>query len=483
MHFGIISPKQLLDDVFENRKVIATIDLPNHLSKIANHYTDCHHSDVTYLAYKHTLLPLYAPFVPEKRRLKCLRLMKTSSYGAIHLALGVAASRVKQNTSLKYCPQCVVLQQELYGEYFWSRLWQISGADCCLLHGQLRNAIVERHNHHRHQFFAPCPKSCPSSKQYEASVESKIVTTQVERLLNRSPLKSSNLEQWTAYYSHLAQQNNYYRGKFIKHEKILARVLRCWSTKWLKEHGLTINQSESCWLKGIFRKHKKSFSYLEHIVVLQSLLPPTWNINEVLDDVYNQQVINEYDVTTVTNNVSIKLIKKYQQSWTQLVKQFGVKAARTKGHGGATYAWLYRHDKTWLLECNSRYHSSPKTINNRVNWPQKDFLAVRELVKLRNYYELLLDTPKMTRNWYLQQIKSSTTIERNLDKLPLTNEFFIRYCENTTEYQIRRLTNIIVQLEKPLIDLKCWKVLRLSGLSEERLRCGTRDFLTKIMEI
>lgn len=35
---GLISPKQLLDDVFEDRGVVATVDLPCHLSKIANHY-------------------------------------------------------------------------------------------------------------------------------------------------------------------------------------------------------------------------------------------------------------------------------------------------------------------------------------------------------------------------------------------------------------------------------------------------------------
>lgn len=28
---GIVSPKQLLDEVFDNRKVIATFDMPSHL--------------------------------------------------------------------------------------------------------------------------------------------------------------------------------------------------------------------------------------------------------------------------------------------------------------------------------------------------------------------------------------------------------------------------------------------------------------------
>ncbi len=483
VHFGITSPKQLLDDVFNNRKVIATTDLPNHLSMIAKHYTDCYYCDVEYLAYKHTLFPLYAPFVSEKRRLECLRLMADTSQGAIHLALGVAASRIKQTLSLRYCPQCVRLQQEQYGEYFWRRLWQISGADCCLLHGQLKEAAVERHGHHRHQFVAPYPENCPDSKQGESSAESQIVTNQVERLLDRPPVKSADLEQWSAYYRYLAEQNDCCRGQFIKYENIVERVLFCWSKKWLVEHGLSVEKSESCWLKGIFRKHRKSFSYLEHIVVLQSLLSSPWDINDVLGDVCNQKSEREHHVAPVTNDVSIELRQEYQQRWELLVKQFGVKPARQNKQGGATYAWLYRHDKAWLLKFNRRYRIYPKPINKRINWQQKDILTVRELVTLRNCYEMFLNTPKMTRNWYLKQVKSPATIEKNLYKLPLCNQFFMRYCESTTEYQIRRLTKTVAQLKISLIDLKRWKILRLSGLSEERLRRGTKDFLTKIMEI
>lgn len=483
VHFGITSPKQLLDDVFDNRKVIATIDLPNHLTIIAEHYTDCYQCDVEYLAYKHTLFPLYAPFVPEKRRLDCLRLMAATSQGAIHLSLGVAASRIKQTSSLRYCPQCLLLQHKQYGEYFWKRIWQITGVDCCLLHGELKEAAVEGHAYHRHQYFAPCPDNCPDSKQNKSSEESKIVTYQVEKLLNRPSVKSADLGQWTAYYYHLAEQNGCCKGKHINYAKIVERVLLHWPKKWLVEYGLNISESENCWLKGIFRKHRKSFSYLEHFVVLQSFLSPVWDINEVLYDVSNQNSVDEYHVVAVPDDVNIKLIQEYQQSWTLLVKQFGVKAARYHNHGGAFYAWLYRHNKVWLLNFNSQYRIYPKPVNNRVDWQKKDYLTVRELIILRNCYEVLLDNPKMTRNWYIKQLQSPATIEKNLSKLPLCNLFFMRYCENTTEYQIRRVTKIIVQWHKPLIDLKRWKILRLSGLSEERLRNGTRDFLTKIMEI
>ena len=65
---GIVSPKQLLDEVYGNRKVIATLDLPSHLGVIARHLHQTGRYAVQQLIYEHTLFPLYAPFVGKERR-------------------------------------------------------------------------------------------------------------------------------------------------------------------------------------------------------------------------------------------------------------------------------------------------------------------------------------------------------------------------------------------------------------------------------
>lgn len=65
VRLALESPKQLLDEIFQNRKVIATVDLPCHLNAIAQHFSD-HQFTVQNIAYQHTLFPIYAPFVPKK---------------------------------------------------------------------------------------------------------------------------------------------------------------------------------------------------------------------------------------------------------------------------------------------------------------------------------------------------------------------------------------------------------------------------------
>ncbi|MFK8838251.1 TniQ family protein, partial [Klebsiella michiganensis] len=94
---GIVSPKQLLDEVYGNRKVVATLGLPSHLGVIARHLHQTGRYAVQQLIYEHTLFPLYAPFVGKERRDEAIRLMEYQAQGAVHLMLGVAASREGAN--------------------------------------------------------------------------------------------------------------------------------------------------------------------------------------------------------------------------------------------------------------------------------------------------------------------------------------------------------------------------------------------------
>uniref|UniRef100_UPI00188B6361 TniQ family protein n=1 Tax=Vibrio anguillarum TaxID=55601 RepID=UPI00188B6361 len=61
VHSGAISPKQLLDEVYGDRKVIATVDLPSHLAQISGQYPSVLNITAASLIYQHTLFPIYAP--------------------------------------------------------------------------------------------------------------------------------------------------------------------------------------------------------------------------------------------------------------------------------------------------------------------------------------------------------------------------------------------------------------------------------------
>jgi hypothetical protein len=230
------------------------------------------------------------------------------------------------------------MQQQLAtkGEYFWIRQWQVVGANCCLKHGQLLETNLA--SHHRHQFFSANPDLCPKADQLEGNLHARRVARQVNILLAMAPEISANFAQWSQYYSQLARQVGLKQGHHIRHEGVKDRVLERWPVSWLKQHGLMLNDNQTCWLRTIFGKHRKSLSYLEHIVILDSFLPEQWCIDEVIAKVAAMQVSKDHisTILSLPSNAPISVLTVYRKHWLEMVKQYSAKLARKNG-GGAVY--------------------------------------------------------------------------------------------------------------------------------------------------
>ena len=478
---GITSPKQLLDEVFNNRRVIATVDLPNHLGKIAYWYADGLNYNAERLAYEHTLFPVYAAFTTETRRLQCLKWMEGESLGAIHLTLGVAASRLKQSKILKYCPACMQEQLAIKGECFWLRQWQVVGANYCLQHGQLLEINLTNYHSHRHQYFSANPESCPNADQQSINAQARRVIRQVNILLAMAPMTSASFAQWSLYYKQLAEQASLMRGQHVQHEGVKESVLQYWPTSWLNQLGLMVSDHQACWLRTMFRKHRKSFSYLEHIVVLESLLPEQWRIDEVLAQVAAIQIRSNPQLNSISliGSVSASARSEFRNNWFELVRQHGTKIARKNG-GGALYAWLYRRDREWLISTNRQFQLSYARNNDRVNWHARDLSITRQLINIRKQHQQHLDAPRRTRRWYLSKTGQMSSIEKKLYKLPIVSLFFQKYCESLPDYQIRRITLARSVLQKCAALPNRWRVLREAGLSKERITDTAKNYLNTL---
>ena len=468
------SPKQLLDEVFKNRKVIATVDLPCRLNAIIYQFPN-HQFTVQDIAYQHTLFPIYAPFVPEKRRQQCLKWMANISQGSIHLALGINASRIPPIHKLRYCPQCLAEQLEKYGEYYWFRLWQIQGA-CCIQHGQLIDSELDLRSLHRHDFFVPSHQSCPKTEQTIANPDDIFITSKLLELLTLPPSESPSYEQWTMFYYELAQQNDYIRGQNqILHERILERITIRWSKKFLEQYCLADLTSETSWLHHIFRKHRKSFSYLEHIVTIEALINRDWSFADILNQVRSFRKMNRDNHIDVQNNHITDLTIEQREKWLNLIKQNGVKPARLLN--AALYAWLYRNDKHWLLKTNRGFHQKYIPQGTKVDWHSRDLSFVKQLIKLNDDLLWDLDSPRRSAKWWMKQTLHSSTLEKNLSLLPLTQQFLRKYSESISFYQIRRISRTLIKMKLEHQNNHRWRVLRLSGLSEERLTYEANAFL------
>ncbi|WP_026960497.1 MULTISPECIES: TnsD family Tn7-like transposition protein [Aliagarivorans] len=465
---GITSPKELIEEVFANRTAIASIDLPSHLIELSTHYPDSLGLDAEKLAYRHTLFPLCGAFVPESRRTRILKHLAGRSQGAAHMLCGVASSKVKAIQKLRYCPLCVAKQFELYGEGYWKRSWQIAGVSACSEHGELIQAKLPVRLEHRHQCYMVTPDTCPLVAQSPANWQSLVVSKHAKDLLNSRTSPSPEFAQWTKHYWQLARDFGATKGKHINHALIRECISEYWSDAWLASVGLSIADGQFEWLKSMFRKHRKAFSYLQHIAVMQALHGNKLQIIPVINGVGRLRVVPKQPLRSTANNQDRALLRFYRRRWLRQVIELGTKVARLQG-SGAEYAWLYRNDRSWLKRCNRRFRVRFAQVNNRVQWGVRDKSVVRYLIRLRNEKELQLTAPRWTKNRYLTQTRYPATIEKNMHKLPLTQRFLSMYSETVSEYQIRRIAVAISELIVDSGKVKRWKVLKNSGLSRERI--------------
>jgi hypothetical protein len=481
VHSGIVSPKELLQDVYGDTRVIATSDLPSHLKRIAALYPGEVGITPVSLLYRHTLFPLYAPFVGETRRRALMLELIADGKSAVHLTAGVAASRVKQPEYLRYCPECIEQHVRELGECYWRRDWQVAGIDSCPTHGSLFDSQIRRHDAHRHQFTAANADICLKVKQQPGCWQSILMVQSVSELLNLSEIAAPELLQWSYWYKNLAADHQLNRGTQVRHEHVRDKVIGFWGENWLSRCGLLSSDLDMNWLKNMFRKHRKAFSYLEHLVVLHVFMKRGWK----LADVFGMATRFKPEVkipVKMLKGTDASQISEYRSRWLAAVEKLGTKQARLNGFGDV-YAWLYRRDRNWLMEVN-RHHKLPQPKHEaKVDWHKRDTDTVKALIALRDDSELYLEDSRHSKNWYLNQLKHKAGIEKHLNLLPLCRLFFDRYCESIFEYQIRRMTRSVIRIMRGGKSLKRWQVLRWSGLSEERLAEPARRFLKEILGV
>jgi Tn7-like transposition protein D/TniQ len=471
VYYGIVSPKQLLDAVFNDRKIVATLDLPCHLGEVSNRLKKTGRYSIEELIYKHTLFPLYAPFITEERKNMAIELMSSRSQGAVHLMLGVAASRIQGSDHLRYCSVCAQFQSKTYGDYFWDRNWYLPKLSVCPSHGPLTIA-TERIGTHRHQFHPLRPSIIEQARPHIDSSEHLEFARIAAQILNLPPSLSPSFQQWTIFYRNLASDLGHCRGKHIIHADIHHQLNARLKSTTLAELNLSSNiSSDTCWLKGIFRKHRKAFSYLEHIAVWLALLKniAPAHIIEYASRIKIPASIFAHSALQFINQNKISTTQRESQRkrWLRKIKHNGASQARKAIDGASLYAWLYRHDQAWLLACNLQRKIRRASAKTKIDWASRDRECLREL---RNtLMRAKQEGPRRSVSWFLKTLPKRATIEKNLYRLPLVKLFLMKHAETITAYQLRRIHRVFHDLVRAGIPPKKWIIVRKAGLRDQRL--------------
>lgn len=471
VHLGMGSHKGLLSMLFGDTKVAAVTDLPSHLQVLADNTG----LDAEELVANHTLFPIYAPFIPKQRRLKLYQAMLASDQpGALGLA-GASTALVKWPEMLRYCPLCFEDMIACYGEPYWRRCWQVQGVDACPEHGcLLLDSSIPFRRAHRHEFHAATPLPC--GRAIPADDASARLAAALAQLLAYRGGRSPGFAGWSNFYHRLATDCGVRRGKQVRSDAIWRTIQNTYPWDWLIANGLWAAEPPP-WLLALFRKHRKAFGCLQHLVVWSSLRP-----GQLAGDIIGEAGSCQAElVRTLGRQLQTEPAKKqsYRTLWKDALKSHcGAKAARESG-GQAIYAWLYRHDRDWLVAANKARHRLQGN-HSYVDWPGRDRALVRRLVRIGKDSAEDLKLPRRSQNWFLRQLPHNASVEHHLDRLPLCRAFLDRYSESVGEYQIRRLTRAMLDDAEAGRRSRRWQLERRCGLDKSRVTPLAKSFIERI---
>lgn len=225
---------------------------------------------------RHTLYPLYAPFLPPERVLLVSNSMRSHFYGDIHTRVGIMAGAIPTNPHFRFCPVCLREELEKYGEPYWHRLHQIPGVEICPVHCVLlQNSMIKISGDNRHEFYAADQDNCiikPTIVDYsESTFEKLLLLAEDAQILLESIIKPKTGEWYRKQYqAFLIDEKLATASGRVYQKELLRKFNDFYGIEFLSAVHSKIDR-ENNWLSEIVRKHRKVFHPIRHLLLMRFL--------------------------------------------------------------------------------------------------------------------------------------------------------------------------------------------------------------------
>lgn len=483
VHCGITSAKELLRDLFQQADVSAVMDFPGHLKTFRACLGNACSLSVDDWIQNHTLYPAFFAFIPGDRQKQIVQSAYGNNAGNVHTRLGICASSIKPPKYLRICKECQREQHEQLGETYWQRNLQMPGVIFCP-HHELPLVVSNTPYHPMGKF----DFLAAEHTQIITSVDSvgmqnirKLLTTlsqHLHQILQVHNNKKMSFEKLTQFYSELADEYDLKNKTRVDHSEIAEKFYGYWKEPCSRLLPSVFDKDQT-WLTHLFRKHRKSFHPLFHLMVWQ-----TFNVNDpisTLGHICNLLPTRQKPTSFSEYLPTSSQIKARRKAWTLVRKQnshAGVKWLRYKAHADATYTWLYRNDREWLQN-NSPERVKAPLLNKRVNWKKRDQFLLKNLRMLNIKKPGNNLKTRKSKAWYIKNSSDPSILDKHLDKLPLCKNFIDIHSESIEEFQRRRIIASIRSLLAENEELKPWKIIRRAGIRKEFLSDALLKFIYK----
>ncbi|WP_179232718.1 TniQ family protein [Paenibacillus rigui] len=414
---GNTAQKQTINELFGDRLVCATVDLPSHIRHLSERLGSLY--TVEELIMKHTLFPYYSAFLPQDKARKVYGLMSEGeSHGEVHALLGIPASLIKLPNYLRFCGICYEEDMATYHEPYWHRSHQIPGVCVCPIHkvALIESTVSYMTREKKFQFtpLTDLEKYSASNLCFQINL-----LNQYAMVAERSyeMLKSVNL---VTNCSSISEMNLYKKGYLtergrIRFLKLIQDFNDYYTQEFLEHLQCAVDGQSETWLHKMIRGNDLMFHPLRHILVADFM--GLSNLNS-------------------TENFGIGMLDINGGKWQQNIrpKKTGVRT------GTPIHDWKER-DSLILFEVEDVV----KNLKSRKAKPQRVSLAM------------------VSKN--LNKAKIPFVLEKCLHKLPKTKHFLDKEIETTEQFQIRRLEWAAMHLSERGF-VQGWRLMKAAGLNK-----------------
>lgn len=228
---------------------------------------------VEQLIEKHTLFPLFRPFLPPERVEQVINYMIGNRGMAIFQVVGAMASSIPTQKYLRYCPACITTDLATLGEAYWHRVHQLPGITACPDHlCGLSDSSVRISPPQNKTIFYPVPAEIidnDSGKVEFLDFPHTNVAQAVHWLLdNDTPILG--LDDIRERYLALLKTKDLatFRGR-VRQQELADAINGFYTPGFLNQvySPVDSNQGDN-WLSCLLRKPRKTSHPLRHILVM-----------------------------------------------------------------------------------------------------------------------------------------------------------------------------------------------------------------------
>lgn len=269
-HFysGNIDCKDTLEELFDNRSVIPSVEIGSHFTNLVEKLGPQY--SVEYLLANHTIYPYYASFLSKQRQREILEDVKNNGQG-LYTRLGIVAGGICRKEGLYYCARCAKSDTERYGEPYIHREHQLQGINYCAHHKvQLRKYQIKSESRIEYIRFELRYMNLSDLFEVDSYEEIAIQLAEQAYKLLKIPLNSLTKVEMSSMYKALLRKKSLITATNRVRQQDLYRMIKFdLSEEFLTRYESEFNEDDEYnWVKVLTRNSKRNVHPLRHLLML-----------------------------------------------------------------------------------------------------------------------------------------------------------------------------------------------------------------------